>query len=206
MNKKTKKISATAFQRLTEDHCSILRRAFESYLVWEKLGDLIRDVHRGDAEYPRVLFFQPLTLACVNAAFDSFVINLYKFQDNRSHELHTLVDIGVKYGRIERALERRLRAQIRSTASFAAKKHIDSLRNRQVGHYDVLADERSSLTTIQPTKEEICDYFKQLAGILQSCATLARFRHSPLLYDQFEKRIDDTAEMITRYVRGLKAP
>lgn len=204
--KRSDRIDASAFQRLAEDHCSILRRAFESYLIWEAFGDLIRNVHRGDSEYPRVFFFQPFTLACVNAAFDSFVTNLYKFHDKISDELNTLVDLGVRYGRVDPELERRLRAQIRTARSFAVKKHIHSLRNRQIGHYDVTADERSSLTTLQPTKEEIREYFQQLAEILKTCAAHTRFRHLPLVYNQLEKRMRDSAEMVTSYIRGRKAP
>ena len=204
--KRSDRIDASVFQRLVEDHCSILRRAFESYLIWEAFGDLIRNVHRGDSEYPRVFFFQPLTLTWVNAAFDSFVTNLYKFHDTRSDELNTLVDLGVRYGRIDPALERRLRVQIRTARSFAARKHIHSLRNRQIGHYDVTADERSALTTLQPTKEEIREYFQQLAEIIKTCAAHARFRHLPLVYDQLEKQMRDCAEMVTSYICGRKAP
>jgi hypothetical protein len=202
--KKSDKISGSAFQALTTDHCSILKQAFESYLVWECFGDLIRKVQKGSEEYPRVFFFQPLTLAFVNAAFDSFIVNLYKFYDNRSHELETLVQVGVKHGCIEPWLESSLREKIKDAASFAAKKNIEMLRNRNVGHYVMTALPRSALTTIHPTKEEIRDYFERLATILETCASRARFDHSPLRHDQFEKRIRDTAEIVIRFVCGQK--
>lgn len=202
--RKSGRIRVNAFQRLTEDHCSLLRRAFESYLIWEYFGDLIRDVHRGDAEYPRLFFFQPLTLAFVNAAFDSFIVTLYKFYDRGSLELETLVDVGVKHGRIEPLLASSLKKQIEEAASSAPRKSIGSLRKRNVAHYDRTAEERSALTTIEPTKKEIRDYFKKLAAILQTCASRARFNHSPPAYDQFEKQIRNTAKMIMRYVSEEK--
>jgi hypothetical protein len=205
MKRKSDKISGHAFQRLTEDHCAILRRAFESYLIWEYFGDLIRDVHRGDAQYSRVFFFQPLTLAFVSAAFDSFIVNLYKFYDRGSLELETLIDVGVKHGRLQPWLASSLKKQIEEAASFAAMKSIGSLRKRNVAHYDRTAEERSALTTIDPTKKEILDYFKKLAAILQICASRARFNHSPPAYDQFEKRIRDTAKMIIHYVSEEKS-
>jgi hypothetical protein len=203
--KKSDKISGAAFQTLTADHCSILKQAFESYLVWECFGDLIRKVQKGNEEYPRVFLFQPLTLAFVNAAFDSFIVNLYKFHDNRSHELETLVQVGAKHGRIEPRLESILRKQIEDAGSFATK-HIEMLRNRNVGHYDMTAVPRSALTTVHPTKEEILDHFKRLATILESCASCARFDSSPLRHDQFETRIRDTAEIVMRFVRGCTVP
>lgn len=205
MKRKSDKISGDAFQRLTEDHCAILRRAFESYLIWERFGDLIRDVHRRDAQYPGVFFFQPLTLAFVSAAFDSFIVNLYKFHDKGSLELKTLVEVGVKHGRIEPWLAASLLKQIEEAGSLAVRKSIDLLRKRNVGHYDRTAKERSALTTADPTKKEIRDYFKNLAAILQACASRARFNHVPPAYDQFEKQIRETAKMIIRYVSEQKS-
>lgn len=204
MPKKSQKISGDWFQALTEDHCSILKRAFESYLIWESFGDLIRDVRRGHLEYPRVFFFQPFTLAVVGAAFDSFIINLYKFHDNRSYELETLVDVGVKHGGIEPSLGLKLNAQIKDAASFAAKKNIDSLRNRSIGHYDAMAERRSALTTVHPTSKEIRDYFEKLGAILRVCAAHARFHRLPLQYNQSEKGIRDISKIFTQYIRGEK--
>jgi hypothetical protein len=199
-------ISGSAYVILLQDHFELLRRAYESFLVWEYFGELLFSVHRSELEYPRVHFFSPLLVACVSAAFDSFVINLYKFYDNRSDTLGTLVDAGVKRGRISRDLETRIRDKIRDAGAFAANKHIKSLRNRNVGHYQVTNEERSPLTTIDPTPNEIRDYFARIGEILQLCASQAPLSHSPFQYNQFERRITDTARMVMSYFRGERAP
>ena len=204
--KKSDRIAGSAFQQLTEDHCSILKRAFESYLIWEYFGDLIRNVHRGDAEYPRVFFFQPLTLALVSAAFDSFVVNLYKFHDNRSHELEDLVDVGVKHGGINHSLESSLRMQIKDAASIATKMNIATLRNQHVGHYNPAVEGWNALTTVNLAKKEVREYFKKIAAILQGCVFRARFNHSPPRYNQSEKQIQDNAKIIIGYISGKKSP
>ena len=206
--RKSADVSGSAYVILLQDHFDLFRRAYESFLVWEHFGELLFSVHRSEPEYPRVHFFSPLLRTSVSAARDSFVINLYKFYDNRSHTLETLVDVGVKRGRISRLLESRIRSKIEDAGAFAAHKHIKSLRNRNVGHYQVTNEERSRspLTTINPTPNEIRDYFARIGEILQLCASQAPLSHSPFHYNQFERQIIDTAGMITRYIRGEKAP
>jgi hypothetical protein len=86
------------------------------------------------------------------------------------------------------------------------RRNIDSLRNRSVGHYDLLAKKRSALTTVHPTKKEIRDYFAKLGSILRTCASRARFYHLPFHYNQFEEQICDIAKIFVLYVRGGKAP
>ena len=115
--------------------------------------------------------------------------------------MKTLIDVGVKHGGIDSMLETNLRRQIKDAASFAAKKNIDSLRNRQVGHYDLMAPQRHSLTTVHPTKEEIRDYFDKLAAILEACAERARFCSRPFSYKQFEESIHSTSQMIIAFIR-----
>lgn len=202
MKKKSDKIHGSFFQKLVEDHCDTLQQAFRSFLVWESFTDLVHNTRQGSASYPRVFFFQPLTLSFVDAAFDSFVVNLYKFHDNRSHELETLVDVGVTQGAIESWLEPRLRQMIGTAVSFAAKKEIDALRNRKVGHYDLTADYRSTLTTVHPTPKELREYFSILGEILKECAMRARFGVSPHHYDQGEDHIKDTASILIKFIRG----
>jgi hypothetical protein len=121
--------------------------------------------------------------------------------------LDTLVDVGVKRGRIPPHLEIRIRDEIKDAGSFAANRHIGSLRNRSVGHYRVTNEERgrSPLTTIDPTPNEIRDHFARIGEILQLCASQAPFSHSPFHYNHFERQIIDAAGMITRYIRGEKA-
>lgn len=84
--RKSANISGSAFVTLLQDHFDLLRRAYESFLVWECFCELPLTVHSGDPEYPRVRFFSPLIVANVSAAFDSFVINLYKFYDGQSNK------------------------------------------------------------------------------------------------------------------------
>lgn len=204
--RKSGNISGSAYVILLQDHFELLRRAYESFLVWECFGELLFRVHRTEPEYPRVHFFSPLVLASVSAAFDSFVINLHKFYDKQSHKLETLVDVGVRRSRIPPYLEKRIRGKIKDAGAFAANKHIKSLRNRTAGHYQVTNEKRSSLTTIDPTPNEIRDYFARIGAILQLCVSQAPLSHSPLQYDQFERRITDTARMVTCYFRGEKAP
>jgi hypothetical protein len=206
--RKSGDIGGSAYVVLLQDHFDLLRRAYESFLVWECFGELLFSVHRSEPEYPRVHFFSPLLVANVSAAFDSFVINLYKFYDNQSHTLGTLVDVGVKRGRIPPNLEIRIRDKIKDAGSFAANKHIGLLRNRSVGHYRVTNEERSRspLTTIDPTPNEIRDYFARLGEILQLCASQAPLSHSPFHFNQFERQITDTAQMVMSYFRGAKAP
>jgi hypothetical protein len=203
---KVKNIDGSAYVILLQDHFALLKRAYESFLVWECFSELLWGVHRGEPEYPRVHFFSPLLVANVSAAFDSFVINLYKFYDDQSHTLDNLVDVGVKRGRISLHLEPRIRTKINDAGTFAANKHIHSLRNRSVGHYRVTNEERSALTAINPTPKEIRDYFEKIGEILQLCATEAPLRNSPSEYNQFEQRITNTAGMVTCYFRGQKAP
>ena len=205
MKKKSGKIGGTAFQKLTRDHCSILKQAFESFLVWECFGDLIRDVHRGSKEYPRVFFFQPLMLAVVSAAFDSFIVNLHKFHEKRSQKLEILIEVGEKHGGIEPSLATTLKTQIKNAMLLADTIDLKSLRNN-VGHYNMGTNERSVLTTSDPTNTEYRDYFERLAAILKTCVSRARFNHSPARYNQIEKRIRETSEMFIRFVRGEKAP
>jgi hypothetical protein len=154
------------------------------------------------------IFFSPLITAIVSDAFDSFVINLYKFYDTQSNKLETLVDVGVKRGRISVSLETRTRKKIKEAGTFAANKHIKSLRNRSVGHYRVTNEERgrSPLTAIDPTPEEIRDYFVKISEILQLCTSQAPLSQSPLQYNQLKRQITDTARMVMSYLRGEKAP
>jgi hypothetical protein len=170
---KSTNISGSAYVILLQDHFELLRRAYESFLVWECFSELLFRVHRSEPEYPRVHFFSPLIVATVSAAFDSFVINLYKFYDRQSDMLGNLVDAGVKHGRISLYLETRIRKKIKEAGAFAANKHIKSLRNRSVGHYRVTNEERgrSPLTAIDPTPKEIRDYFVKIGEILQLCAS-----------------------------------
>src|SRR6266446_6246365 len=192
---KSRNISGSAYIILLQDHFQLLRRAYESFLVWESFGELLFRVHRGEPEYPRVHFFSPLIVANVSAAFDSFVINLYKFYYKQSHKLETLVDVGVKRGRIPPYLAARIRDKINDAGTFAANKHIRSLRNRNVGHYQITNKQRSPLTTIDPTPNEIRDYFAKIGEILQICASQAPLSHSPFEYNRFEQRITNTAGM-----------
>lgn len=206
---KRKSIGGSAYVILLQDHFELLRRAYESFLVWECFSELLWGVHRGSPEYPRVHFFSPLLVANVSAAFDSFVINLYKFYDKKqSHTLDDLVDAGVKRGRISLYLEARIRKKIKDAGAFAANKHIKSLRNRSVGHYRFTNEERSRspLTAIDPTPSEIRIYFAKISEILQLCAREAPLSHSPIRYNQLEQRILDTAGMVICYFRGEKAP
>lgn len=204
--RKSTSISGNAFVILLQDHFELLRRAYESFLVWECFSELLFRVHRSEPEYPRVHFFSPLIVASVSGAFDSFVINLHKFYDKQSHRLETLVDAGVRRGRIPPYLEKRIRGKIKDAGDFAANKHIKSLRNRTVGHYQVTNEKRSPLTAIDPTPNEIRDYFVRIGAILQLCASQAPLAHSQFRYNQFERRITDTARMVTCYFRGEKAP
>ena len=205
--RKSTNISGSAYVILLQDHFEVLRRAYESFLVWEYFSELLFGVHRGEPEYPRVHFFSPLLIANVSAAFDSFVINLYKFHDKQSHTLDNLVDVGVKRGRISLYLETRIRKKIKDAGAFAANKDIKSLRNRSVGHYRVTNEERSRspLTAVDPTPNEIRDYFVKISEILQLCASQAPLSHSPFQYNQFERRITDTARMVMSYFRGGRA-
>lgn len=206
MAKKKNKISGSAYIILLQDHFEILRRAYESYLVLESFSGLLSDVHREDAEYPRVRFFTDLILATVSAAFDSYVINLHKFYDSRSHCLEHLVDVGVEHEAIPPWLETIVRKKIKKAAACAANKHIQLLRNRNVGHYRITNQEHSPLTTIDPRPEEVRDYFARIGEILKLCADHAPLSNSPLRYNQFERQITATAGMAIRYFRGEKAP
>lgn len=67
---KKSKLDPSYYQQLLADQYDLLRHAFESFLVWERFGDLIRDTRVGAADYPRVHFFQPITLAFVASALD----------------------------------------------------------------------------------------------------------------------------------------
>lgn len=95
--------------------------------------------------------------------------------------METLVDVGVKRGRISLPLEARIREKIKDAGAFAANKHIKSLRNHCVGHYRVTNEERtrSPLTAIDPTATEIREYFAKIGEILELCARDAPLSHSP---------------------------
>jgi hypothetical protein len=202
----TRKIPGSAYVRLLEDHCDLLRSAYESFLLWETFGDLLRDTRKGDVEYPRIRFFTTLLYSVISSAFDSFVINLYKFYDRRSDALNTLVDTGIKRGRISQPLERRIRAKIERASEFAVRSDISSLRNQHVGHYNSLIRKRSSLTTVHPTPNELRDYFAKLAEILQLCVRDAPLSRSPFRYNHFEKDITAQVGMLVRYLSGSKVP
>jgi hypothetical protein len=152
---KKAKLDPSCYQQLLADQFDLLRHAFESFLVWERFGDLIRDTRVGAAEYPRVHVFQPITLAFVASAFDSFVVNLYKFHDRRSNTLETLLDVGIRAGKIEPELERILASRIAEVKAMAAKLNIRTLRNSSVGHYNATVEKRSPLTTVRPEPKEI---------------------------------------------------
>ena len=205
-DKKSRKISGGAYTILLQDHFELLRRAYESYLVLESFGGLLVNVHQGDPEYPRVYFFTNLIFATASAAFDSYVINLHKFFDRQSHDLESLVDVGVKRGALPPWLEAIIREKIKNAASSAANKHIDSLRNRNVGHYQISNQEHSPLTNVNPTSEEVREYFARIGEILKLCADHAPLPNSPFRYNQFEPQITDTAKMAIGYFRGEKAP
>lgn len=204
--RKSAAIPESFYVGLLQDHCDLLRSAYESFLIWEAFGDLLRETHKGNAEYPRIRFFTKLVYPIVSSAFDSFVINLYKFYDHRSDELNTLVDVGVKRGRISESLEKRIRAKIEKASAFAVKTNIHELRNRHVGHYNSLIRKRSSLTTIHPTPKELRDYFARLAEVLHLCVRDAPLSHSPPRYDAFERDIVVQTKMVVQYLSGLKAP
>src|SRR5260370_17855731 len=204
--RKSAAIPGSSYVGLLQDHCDLLRSAYESFLIWEAFGDLLRETHKGDAEYPRIRFFTKLVYPIVSSAFDSFVINLYKFYDHRSDELNTLVDVGVKRGRISHTLEERIRAKIENASAFAVKTNIHELRNRHVGHYSSLIRKRSSLTTIHPTPKELSDYFARLAEVLRLCVRDAPLSHSPLRYNVFDKEIVAQTRMLVQYLSVSKAP
>ena len=203
---KSRGIAGNAYVVLLQDHCELLRSAYESFLIWEAFGDLLRGTHRGDAEYPRIRFFTRLVYPLVSSAFDSFVINLYKFYDHRSDELKTLVDVGIRRGRISQPLEKRIRAKIEEASVFAVRTNIHVLRNQHVGHYNSLIRKRSSLTTIHPTPKELRDYFARLAEVLQLCVRDAPLSHSPPRYNVFERDIVAQTRMVIQYLSGSKAP
>lgn len=204
--KKTAKVSDDKYTSLLEDHFELLRNAYESFLIWECFGELLFRLRPSEPEYPRVHFFSPFIVATVSAAFDSFVINLYKFYDDRSHELETLVNVGVSCAAIPSYLETRIRAKIRNTGAVAARENIHSLRNRTVGHYRVTNEERSPFTTVEPSPDELRDYFRRIGEILELCTARGRFSSSSRRYDGSERQITDTAGMVIGYFRSGKAP
>lgn len=203
---KKSKLDPSYYQRLVEDQCDLLRHAFESFLVWERFGDLIRDTKIGNADYPRVHFFQPITLAFVASAFDSFVVNLYKFHDRRSNTLETLFDVGIRAGKIEPELERILVKRIADVKAMAAKLNIRTLRNSSVGHYNATVEKRSPLTTVRPEPKEIRQYFEEVGEILKMCGRRARFYQQPLRYDHNEHAIATLASFLTGYISKGSAP
>lgn len=203
---KKSKLDPSYYQQLLADQYDLLRHAFESFLVWERFGDLIRDTRVGAADYPRVYFFQPVTLAFVASAFDSFVVNLYKFHDPRSNTLAALFDVGIRAGKIEPELERILAKRIAEVKTMAAKLNIRTLRNSSVGHYNATAEKRSPLTTVRPEPKEIRHYFVEVAEILNMCARRARFYQQPLSYDHNEESIATLATFLTGYISKGAAP
>lgn len=204
--KESANVSGADYVSLLEDHFELLRHAYESFLIWECFNELLFRLRASDPQYPRVHFFSPLIAATVSAAFDSFVINLYKFYDKQSHKLETLVDVGVKRAAIPPCLETHIRDKIRSSGAGAASKNIRSLRNRTVGHYRVSNDERSPLTAVDPTPHELREHFGRIAEILELCTAHGRFSGSSRPYNGSERQITDTAGMVMRYFRGEKAP
>jgi hypothetical protein len=203
---KNAKLHPSYYQRLVEDQCDLLRHAFESFLVWERFGDLIRETRVGNSDYPRVHFFQPITFALVASAFDSFVVNLYKFHDRRSNSLETLLDVGIRAGKIEPELERILANRIVEVKAMAAKLNIRTLRNSSVGHYNATVEKRSPLTTVRPEPKEIRHYFEEVAEILNMCGRRARFYQQPLRYDHNEESIATLATFLTGYISKGAAP
>jgi hypothetical protein len=203
---KKSKLDPSYYQQLLADQYDLLRHAFESFLVWERFGDLIRDTRVGAAEYPRVHFFQPITLAFVASAFDSFVVNLYKFHDPRSNTLAALLDVGIRAGKIEPDLEKILANRIVAVKAMAAKLNIRTLRNSSVGHYNATVEKRSPLTTVRPEPKEIRRYFKEVEEILNMCGRRARFYQQPLSYDHNEHAISTVASFLTDYISKGAAP
>lgn len=201
-----RKLDPSYYQRLVEDQCNLLRHAFESFLVWERFGDLIRDTRATDAEYPRVYYFQPVTFAFVASAFDSFVINLYKFQDPHSNTLETLLELGIRGGKIEPGIETILHEKIAEVKVLTAKLNIRKLRNSYVGHYNAMQGKRSPLTTVRPEPKEIRHYFERIATILKICSRRARFRQQPLSYDHNEDAISTLASFLCSYISKGAAP
>jgi hypothetical protein len=203
---KKSKLDPSYYQRLLADQYDLLRHAFESFLVWERFGDLIRYTRVGAAEYPRVHFFQPITFAFVASAFDSFVVNLYKFPDRRSNTLETLLDVGIRAGKIEPELEGILSDRIAEVKATAAKLNIRTLRNSSVGHYNATVEKRSPLTTVRPEPKEIRQYFEEVGEILNMCGRRARFYQQPLRYDHNEHAIATLASFLTGYISKGSAP
>lgn len=197
---KKSKLDPSYYQCLVEDQYDLLRHAFESFLVWERFGDLIRDIRTGDVEYPRVHFFQPITLAFVASAFDSFVLNLYKFHDPHSNTLETLLDVGIRAGTIEPGSERILAKRITHVKALAADLNIRTLRNSTVGHYNATVEKRSPLTTVRPKPKKIRQYIKEVAEILSMCARRARFYQQPLRYDHNEHAILTLSGLLSGYI------
>jgi hypothetical protein len=142
LHMKNSKLDPSYYQRLVEDQCDLLRHAFESFLVWQRFGDLIRETRVGSGNSPRVHFFQPITFAFVASAFDSFVVNLYKFHDPRSNTLETVLDVGIRAGKIDPALEKIVMSRIVEVKAIAARMNIRKLRNSSVGHYSATAEKR----------------------------------------------------------------
>lgn len=203
---KKSKLDPSYYQQLLADQYDLLRHAFESFLVWERFGDLIRDTRVGAAEYPRVHFFQPITLAFVASAFDSFVVNLYKFHDPRSNTLAALLDVGIRAGKIEPELEKILANRIVGVKAMAANLNIRTLRNSSVGHYNATVEKRSPLTTVRPEPKEIRRYFKGVEEVLNICGRRARFYQQPLSYDHNEHAISTVASFLTDYISQGAAP
>jgi len=203
---KNSKLDPSYYQQLLADQYDLLRHAFESFLVWERFGDLIRDTRIGSADYPRVHFFQPITFAFAASAFDSFVVNLYKFHDRRSNTLETLLDVGIRAGKIEPELERILAKRIAEVKTMAAKLNIRTLRNLSVGHYNATVEKRSPLTTVRPQPKEIRHYFEEVGEILDMCARRARFYQRPLSYDHNENSIATLSTFLTGYISKGAAP
>jgi hypothetical protein len=197
---KKSKLDPSYYQQLLADQYDLLRHAFESFLVWERFGDLIRDTRVGAADYPRVHFFQPITLAFVASALDSFVVNLYKFHDPHSDTLAALLDVGIRAGKIEPELENILAKRIAAVKAMAAKLNIRTLRNCSVGHYNATVEKRSPLTTVRPEPNGIRRYFEEVGEILNMCARRARFYQHPLHYDHNEHAISTVATFLTGYI------
>jgi hypothetical protein len=206
LHMKNSKLDPSYYQRLVEDQCDLLRHAFESFLVWERFGDLIRETRIGSADYPRVHFSQPITLAFVASAFDSFVVNLYKFHDRRSNTLETLLDVGIRAGKIDPALKRIVINRITEVKAIAGSLNIHKLRNSSVGHYNATAEKRSPLTTVKPEPKEIRHYFEKVADILELCARRARFYQQPRRYNHEEHSIASLATFLTDYIAKDAAP
>jgi len=204
---KKSKLDPSYYQQLLADQYDLLRHAFESFLVWELFGDLIRDTRVGE---PRTI------LACI-----SFSLSLSHSWPQLSIPSWSICTNSMiraqrhwrpsstwesEPAKSNLEVERILANRIAGVKAMAVKLNIRKLRNSSVGHYNATVEKRSPLTTVSPEPKEIRHYFEEVGEILNMCARRARFYQHPLHYDQNEHAISTLVGFLTGYISKGAAP